>query len=58
LPFGRGVFVVGKEIEVPRRLDEAERERLRRKLESDISQVTDEADRLMGHAPVEPAPAS
>lgn len=58
LPIGRGVFVVGKEIEVPRRLDEAERERLRRKLEADISQVTDEADRLMGHAPVEPAPAS
>jgi lysophospholipid acyltransferase (LPLAT)-like uncharacterized protein len=58
LPIGRGVFVVGKEIEVPRRLDEAVRERLRRKLEADISRVTDEADRLMGHAPVEPAPAS
>jgi lysophospholipid acyltransferase (LPLAT)-like uncharacterized protein len=56
-PIGRGVFVVGKEIEVPRRLDEAEREQLRRRLEADISRVTDEADRLMGHAPVEPAPA-
>jgi lysophospholipid acyltransferase (LPLAT)-like uncharacterized protein len=58
LPIGRGVFVVGKEIEVPRRLDETERERLRRRLEADISRVTDEADRLMGHAPVEPASAS
>ncbi|HXQ42217.1 MAG TPA: lysophospholipid acyltransferase family protein [Candidatus Udaeobacter sp.] len=58
LPIGRGVFVVGKEIEVPRRLDETEREQLRRRLEADISRVTDQADRLMGHAPVEPAPAS
>ena len=57
LPIGRGVFVVGQEIEVPSRLDEAQREQLRQRLEADINRVTDEADRLMGHPPVEPAPA-
>ena len=58
LPIGRGVFVVGREIEVPRGLDETGREQLRLRLEADITQVTDEADRLMGHRPVEPASAS
>lgn len=58
LPIGRGVFVVGREIEVPQGLDETGREELRLRLEADITRVTDEADRLMGHPPVEPASAS
>ena len=57
LPFGRGVFVVGEEIPVPRGLEESRREELRQRLEREINAVTAEADRLMGHPPVEPATA-
>ena len=57
LPFGRGVFVIGPEIEVPGSLDPARREALRLRLESSLNEVTAEADRRMGHAPVEPAAA-
>src|SRR5258707_6021441 len=51
LPFGRGVFVIGPEIEVPGSLDPARREALRLRLESALNEVTAEADRRMGHAP-------
>jgi lysophospholipid acyltransferase (LPLAT)-like uncharacterized protein len=54
-PFGRGVFVAGDAIEVPRRLDEAGRESLRRRLEEALNAVTAEADCLMGHRPMDPA---
>jgi len=57
LPFGRGVFVIGPEIEVPGSLDPARREALRLRLERALNEVTAEADRRMGHAPVEPAAA-
>jgi lysophospholipid acyltransferase (LPLAT)-like uncharacterized protein len=57
LPFGRGVFVLGDPIEVPAHMSEGEREALRLKLEDALNAVTAEADRLTGHAPVEPAPA-
>ena len=57
LPFGRGVFVIGPEIEVPGSLDPARREALRLRLEGALNEVTAEADRRMGHAPVEPAAA-
>jgi lysophospholipid acyltransferase (LPLAT)-like uncharacterized protein len=56
-PFGRGVFVVGEPIEVPRRVDEAGRESLRQRLEDALNAVTAEADRLTGHRPMEPAAA-
>ena len=57
LPFGRGVFVVGQEIPVPGDLDAAGREQLRLRLEQALNEVTAEADRRMGHAPVTPAAA-
>ena len=49
LPFGRGVFIVGREIEVPRRLDPASREALRLRLEEALHAATQEADRRAGH---------
>ena len=58
LPFGRGVFVAGDAIEVPRCLDEGGREKLRRRLEDALNAVTAEADRLTGHHPMEPAAAA
>jgi hypothetical protein len=42
---------------VPGSLDPARREALRLRLESALNEVTAEADRRMGHAPVEPAAA-
>jgi len=56
--FGRGVFVAGDAIEVPRRLDENGGESLRQRLEDALNAVTAEADRPTGHHPVEPAAAA
>jgi lysophospholipid acyltransferase (LPLAT)-like uncharacterized protein len=58
LPFGRGVFVIGPEIEVPAKLDPAGREALRQRLEEALNAVTAEADRLTGHASMQPATLS
>ena len=55
LPFGRGVFLVGPEIPVPHGLEDDQREALRQRLEREITRLTAEADRLMGHPPSEPA---
>jgi lysophospholipid acyltransferase (LPLAT)-like uncharacterized protein len=47
---GRGVILYRRwDAEVPRRMDEAGRERLRAKLGADLDALTLEADRLMGH---------
>lgn len=56
LPFGRGLFLAGDPIRVPPKAGETERERLRRMLETRLTELSAEADRLMGHAPIEPAP--
>ncbi len=58
LPFGRGVFVLGNPIELPRHMDESQRESVRQRLEEALNAVTAEADRLTGHPPIEPAPAA
>ncbi len=59
LPFSRGVFVWGEPIEVPRH-DDAEdaREAARLLVEERLNAVTAEADRLVGQAAIEPAPAA
>lgn len=54
LPFGRGVFLWGEPLSVPRDADAAARETLRRELERRMNALSAEADRLMGHAPIEP----
>jgi hypothetical protein len=56
LPFGHGVYVVGDPIFPPAADDRASAESVRRRLEDALNAVTAEADRLTGHAPVEPAP--
>ncbi len=55
LPFGGGVIVWGEAIAVPADADAATREAARRRLEDSLNAITDEADRLCGHPPVEPA---
>jgi lysophospholipid acyltransferase (LPLAT)-like uncharacterized protein len=57
LPFGRGVLLWGEPLSVPRDADAALRETLRLELERRMNALTAEADRLAGHAPVEPEPA-
>lgn len=56
LPFGRGLFMAGEPLEVPRDADSAALEALRVELERRLNALTAEADRRMGHDPVEPAP--
>ncbi len=56
LPFGRRVAVWGEPIEVPRDADAETVEAVRRRVEDSLNAITEEADRLCGHGPVEPAP--
>lgn len=53
-PFGRGLFVYGRPIEVGRKIDDAEQERIRLALEEVLDRLTDDADREMGMEPEEP----
>lgn len=55
LPFNRGVFIVGAPIEVPARADVEQVEAARLELERRLNAISAEADRLTGHAPIEPA---
>lgn len=55
LPFGRGVYVWGGPIRVPRDGDAAATEAARIALEHELTRVTQEADRRLGFAPIEPA---
>jgi lysophospholipid acyltransferase (LPLAT)-like uncharacterized protein len=56
LPFTSGVILVGKPIPVPRDLDAAGLEAKRLEVEDALNALTVEADRLCGHAPIDPAP--
>lgn len=58
LPFGRGVYVWGEPIRVPKDADEAQQEMLRQRLEDELNRITAEADRACGQIVVEPAPAA
>lgn len=52
LPFGRGVYVIGAPLEI----GGTEPEAARRLLEVRLNEITHYADRLVGVAPIEPAP--
>jgi len=56
LPFTRGVFLWGDPIDVPRDADAEGLDRARREIEDALNRLTEDADRMTGHAPVEPAP--
>jgi lysophospholipid acyltransferase (LPLAT)-like uncharacterized protein len=58
LPFGRGVFIWGEPVVVPADADADAIERARATVEARLNDLTREADRLCGRAPVEPAPAA
>lgn len=55
LPFGRGVFIWGEPLAVPRDADDAELERLRLELEERLNRITAEADHAVGQVPIQPA---
>ncbi|HET6522377.1 MAG TPA: lysophospholipid acyltransferase family protein [Geminicoccaceae bacterium] len=57
LPFARGVLAWGAPLRVPADADDEALERARRLLEDRLTALTAAADRSLGHAPVEPAPA-
>ncbi len=54
LPFTEGIFIWGEPLSVPRNADQETQEALRQELESRMNALTAEADRRMGHIPVEP----
>ncbi len=54
LPFGRGVFVWGEPIEVPRDADEAMQEDCRSRIENALNDVCKEADLMTGLPAIEP----
>jgi len=56
LPFGRGKIVWGSPVTVSADADEAEIERLRLSIETEMNQLLAGADRDLGHAPVAPLP--
>lgn len=56
LPFGKGIFVWGRPIEVPRDASDAALEALREEVEVRLNAITAAADGRMGHAALEPAP--
>lgn len=55
-PLSGGVFVWGEPVEIARDADAAAVEAARQTIEDRLNAITAEADRLCGHAPVEPAP--
>jgi hypothetical protein len=57
MPFARGVFVWGGPIRIPREADAAATEAARLALECELTRVVQEADRLVGLNPVQPATA-
>lgn len=54
LPFGRGVFILDEPLTVAPSADPDEIERARDILETRLNAITAAADRLTGHAPLEP----
>jgi len=55
LPFSRGVFVWGEPIEIAADADRQEQRVALAKIETSLNDLTQEADRLTGRVPVEPA---
>lgn len=56
LPFSRAAFVFGDPIYVPANATDEEAEAIRLEVEAAIQRVQDEADALMGHRSILPAP--
>jgi lysophospholipid acyltransferase (LPLAT)-like uncharacterized protein len=54
-PFGRGAYVFTDLMHVDRRASDADMEAARRRMESELTRITQEADRRVGAQPVEPA---
>lgn len=56
LPFGRGVQICGEGMHPPPPGDDAALEAFRLRIESVLTELTQEADRLCGRTPVDPGP--
>jgi len=58
LPFSRGIYLWGSPVTVPRDADAEILEAKRLELENELNRLCDEADGMVGVAPIEPAPAT
>ena len=54
LPFGKGKIIWGTPVNVPADADERKIEHIRERIESEMNIYLADADRAMGHAPIEP----
>lgn len=54
LPFGKGKIIWGTPVNVPADADERKIEHIRERIESEMNIFLADADRAMGHAPIEP----
>jgi len=55
LPFGKGKIIWGTPVSVPADADERKIEHIRERIESEMNIFLADADRAMGHSPIEPA---
>lgn len=58
LPFARGLYMCGEPLYVPRDADAPAQDAARLEFERRMNALTAEADRLMGHEPIEPGPSN
>ncbi len=58
LPFGRGKIVWGEPVHVPADADDEMLEVLRERMEADMNILLSDADRALGHEPIQPAAVS
>ena len=49
LPFGSGVFIWGRPINVPRRITASQKEKIREKITKKLNKLTEISDALCGH---------
>jgi lysophospholipid acyltransferase (LPLAT)-like uncharacterized protein len=51
-PFGKGVYMFGDPIKLPKKIDKAGLEKARQVLEKSLTELSNQADAMMGHAPI------
>jgi lysophospholipid acyltransferase (LPLAT)-like uncharacterized protein len=52
LPFGKGVYIFGPPIKLPKKVDKENLEEARQLLEKSLNDLSNQADAMMGYAPI------
>ena len=54
LPFGKGKIIWGTPVNITKEADDNEIEHIRKRIEEEMNMFLADADRAMGHEPIEP----